>query len=115
MAEGAKERPVRPAYARSRAIGSTAKTASRQFDWLWSRDSVLRLGLALVLAVVLWLYVTSKENPTVIDYNQGLPVAIAQIGDQYTVTNSLGSVHVRLRVGSGSQIITTANFHAYVD
>jgi YbbR domain-containing protein len=115
MTEGVKQDVVRPTFPRSRALGTTAKTASRQFDWLWSRESMLRLGLGLVLAVVLWLYVTSKENPTIIDYNQPLPVAISQIGDQFTVTNGLGSVKIRLRVGSGSQIITTANFHASVN
>jgi YbbR domain-containing protein len=90
-------------------------SASRQLSWLWTREALLRLALSLVLAVALWLYVTSKENPSVIDYSQPLQITATNVGHQLTVTNNLESVHVRLRVPNGSQIITSSNLRFYVN
>jgi YbbR domain-containing protein len=75
----------------------------------------LRLALSLVLAVALWLYVTSKENPTVIDYSQPQTVGVVNIGQGLTVTNTLPTVHVRLRVSSGNQILTTSSLRFWVN
>lgn len=115
MAERIKNGTVRRAAPNARTFGTTAAASAVRLSWLWSRESVLRLGLSLVLAVALWLYVTGKENPTVLDYNQALPVGTANVGNGLTVTNALPPVHVRIRIDNVNQLITTTSFHTFVN
>src|SRR5579872_672445 len=115
MAERARGDVSRSAYPRSRTFGNAALGAQRQFSWLWSRESLLRLALSLVLAVALWLYITEKENPAVLDYGQALPITVQNLSGAFTLTNSPGTVSLRIRVDNPNVLVTPSNFRVYVN
>jgi YbbR domain-containing protein len=100
---------------RSRTFGTAATSARQRFPWLWGRESLLRFGLSVVLAVALWLYVTGKQNPNVVAYNQALPISTQNLGSLLTVDNLLPSVHVRIRIDNGNQLVTFGSFRVFVN
>ncbi|HZU11582.1 MAG TPA: CdaR family protein [Chloroflexota bacterium] len=114
MSERGHHRPL-ALLPRSRTFGTAA--AGTQLSWLWSRESILRLLLSLVLALALWLYITNKQDPNVVqDYGQPLPVTVANVPDGMTVSNvNPGFVYVRIRRQDPAAPISQANFHAFVD
>lgn len=77
----------------------------------------MRLVLSFVLAVALWLYISSKQDPRVAqDYGQPIAVSVANIPDGMTIANnSLGVVYVSYRRASTSTVVTGSSFHPYVD
>lgn len=89
--------------------------------WRQTRVTVRRtpglLALSLVLAVVLWIFVTDEENPTRTDvFPTRVPVAAVNVGAQLAVANVLSSVDVRLSAPEDSwEQLTIANFRAIVD
>lgn len=100
----------------ARAIGTAAGGARRRFIWVLSRESLLRLLLAVVLALALWLYVTAKANPPAIqDFSQPLPISTSGLSNNLAVTNTLGSAFVRIQVNNHNGPVTPASFQAYVD
>lgn len=116
MAQPVKREPFEEPVARPRSFGTAAVSARHQFSWIWSRESLLRLALSVVLALALWLYITSKSDPTIAqDYGPPIGVSTANVPNQLTVTNSLRSVHVRYRLDSANVPVTPASFHAFVD
>lgn len=102
-------------YPRARTFGRAAATATRQFAWVLTRESLLRLALSLVLATALWLYISSKENPVYIDYGQPIHVSSTNVTNGYTVTNDLPSVRIRIHVDNSNTFVTQSNFHAFVN
>jgi YbbR domain-containing protein len=78
---------------------------------------MLRLGLSFVLAIALWLYISTKQNPNIAqDFGQPLPIAVANVPDGMTVVNSsLGVVYVRIRREDPNTPVTAASFRPYVD
>src|SRR5918912_1619464 len=114
MAQRAKTATVDAARPRSRTFG-TAAVARRQFAWIWSRESLLRLALSFVLATALWLYVTSREDPTLAwDFLPPLSVNVENPNPHLTVTNVLPQVHVRIRANRNLPP-SQASFFAFVD
>lgn len=115
MAQPAKPDTSRTPFPRSRTFGTAAVSARQQFSWAWSRESVLRLVLSFVLAIALWLYVTGKQDPTlVVEYPQPLRIAPESLAAGLTVTNTLPTVHVWYR-NNPTTPITQASFYPYVD
>lgn len=102
---------LRPVPLNSPAVQS----ARRQFSWLWSRESLLRLGLSLVLATALWLYVTGKENPSYVDFSQPVPISPIEPGKDLIVTSPLGTVHIRYRPSNPNVFPTISSFTASVN
>ena len=101
---------------RARTFGTAAVTARQQFAWVWTRESLLRLGLAFVLSTALWLYVTSKQDPTqAYDYPYALTIAMQNVPGDLTVTNNLPSIHVRIQVNRNITPVTQTSFHPFVD
>lgn len=107
---------ARTTFPRSHTFGNAATRAQRRLGPLWSRESLLRLLLSLLLATALWVYVTGKQDPTIAwDYGQPIPVAAANVPSGLSVTTNLGQVHLRIRVGNRNQTVTPLNFHAFVN
>lgn len=107
---------VKAAYPRSRTFGTAAVTARQRLAWMWSRESILRLLLSFVLAVALWLYVTSKQDPTQSwDFAQPLPISPLNVRQGYVVANDLPLVHIRVRADTHIVQVTSASFHTFVD
>lgn len=116
MAERAKSDAQRTPFPRTRTFGNAAVSAKQRAAWLWSRESLLRLGLSLVLAVALWLYVTDKQNPTrAWDYPYPISVAALNVTKPLTLTNNLDVVHVRIQADQNTTQVTSSSFHAFVD
>jgi YbbR domain-containing protein len=83
---------------------------------VWTRESLLRLGLAFVLSTALWLYVTSKQDPTqAYDYPYALTIAVQNVPGDLTVTNNLPVVHVRIQANRNTTPVTQTSFHPFVD
>lgn len=115
MAEHAKRQPRGPLIPQVRTVGTVAATARQQLAGVWSRESVLRLLLSLVLALALWLYVTGKQNPSTPQlYPYALAVSTTGLPSDLTVTNTLPPVHVRIHSAPNTPV-TTASFQTYVD
>lgn len=87
----------------------------RRFNWIWSSESLLRLGLSLVLALALWIYVTGRQNPRFIDFSQPIKITTANLGADLVVTNSLQPVRIRYHADDPNQYVTPQNFRASVD
>lgn len=106
----------RQALPRSRTFGGAASTAGSHLGWILSRESLLRLMLSGLLAVALWLYVTSKQDPNLaIDYPQPLPISTASVPSGLTITNTLGDVRLSYRLNNPNVQVTPSNFHVFVD
>jgi YbbR domain-containing protein len=76
----------------------------------------LRLGLAFVLSTALWLYVTSKQDPTqAYDYPYALTIAVQNVPGDLTVTNNLPVIHVRIQANRNTTPVTQTSFHPFVD
>lgn len=98
-----------------RSFGTAAVSARQAFAWFWSRESLLRLALSLVLSVALWLYITGKQDPGLAqDFPQPLPIETVNAGNGLAVTTSATSVHVRYRSDAPGAIVTSVNFHPFV-
>lgn len=117
MAERARNSNGRSAIPRARTFGTTAVTAGQQFSWIWSRESLLRLLLSLVLSVALWLYVTNRENPRIVqDYPQALQISSSTPPDGTILSNeNLGSVYLRIRRTDPNVPVTPSSFRVSVD
>lgn len=96
-------------------MGTAAANAGQQLSWLWNRESLLRLALALTLAVGLWLYVTHKQDPGTIDFGQPIAVSTSNLDPAVTLTNTLPSVHVRYRTDNPNVFVTPGSFRASVN
>jgi YbbR domain-containing protein len=107
----------RSVFPRARTFGTTAVTAGQQFSWIWSRESLLRLVLSLVLSLALWLYVSNRENPRIVqDYSQPLPIQLSALPSGTTVDNAdLGDVYLRIRRTDPNVPVTPASFRVFVD
>ncbi|MGH2442178.1 MAG: CdaR family protein [Chloroflexota bacterium] len=114
MAEHADREPRR-LLPRSRTFGTATVTARNRFAWLWSRESVLRLILSVLLALALWLYVTDKQQPGTIDFPQGVAISAINYSRNLTVTNVLGTVHVRYRTDTPSLYVSASSFQPTVN
>src|SRR5947209_11236769 len=99
---------LRPVPLRSPAV----QTARRQLSWLWSRESILRLALSIVLATALWLYVTGKENPTYVDFAQPIQISLTPPGQNLIVTSPAQFVHIRYHPTNPNVFPTAASFSA---
>lgn len=76
----------------------------------------MRLGLALVLATALWLYVTGKQDPVQsFDYPFPLTIGSQNIRDGLTITNNLPTVRVRVQANRQNTPVTQTSFHTFVD
>lgn len=84
---------------------------------MWSRESLLRLLLSLVLAMALWLYVTNRENPRVVqDYGQPISIAPSSLPEGMVLaTEDLGVVYLRIRRTNPSVPVTPASFRVFVN
>jgi YbbR domain-containing protein len=102
---------LRPVPLNSPAVQS----ARRRFSWLWSRESVLRLALSLVLATALWIYVTGKENPNYIDFGQPIPVSTTNPNSNLIVTSPIPDVRVRYHPSNPNIFPTAASFTPYIN
>lgn len=73
--------------------------------------------LSLVLAVVLWYFVTDTENPTLIDvYPSPISVEPVNVTEALAVANQLPAVQVRISAPADRwERLTPANFRALVD
>lgn len=100
---------------RIRPFGVAAATAGQRLGWVWSPESLWRLGLALLLAIALWLYVTGKQNPSFVDFAQPIPVSPENLGVGLTVTNTLGFVHIRYKSDTPNTYLTPQSFQASVN
>jgi len=110
MADGRQTLP------RSRTFGGAASSAGSQLGWIVSRESLLRLTLSGLLAVALWLYVTSKQDPNLaIDYPQPLAISTASVPSGLTITNTLGDVRLSYRLNNPNVQVTPSNFHVFID
>ena len=97
-------------------FGNAANTARQQFDWLLSRESVLRLMLSFVLALALWLYVTSKQSqPVVYDYPNVLQVTYQGLNSNLIVNEDPSFVRVRFQLDNPNLLPSFASFRSYVD
>ncbi len=115
MAERARGTVTRPAVPRMRNYGKTV-SSSRQVSWLLGRESLLRLMLSFVLAIALWTYINIKQDPTVAwDYPEALPVATEGLASGLTVANTLGVIHVRIRIGNRNTPVSAASFHPFIN
>ena len=92
-----------------------AEEARDRFATLWSRESILRLLLSLVLAIALWLYVTDRQNPVIFTFSQPLTISPSNLRLSLTVANNLPSVHATIRILNRGQHVSTANFHTFVN
>ena len=116
MAERARKSDGKATFPRSRTFGTAAVTARQQFAWIWSRESLLRLGLSLVLATALWLYVTGKSDPLQAwDYPFPLTVTAQNVRDGLTITNNLSVVQVRVQADRNTTPVTQSSFHTFID
>lgn len=116
MAQRARASNGRAITPRSGSFGTAAGTARQQFAWLWSRESLLRLGLAFVLATALWLYVTNKQDPTQAwDFPAPLTVNPENVPQGLIVSNNLPQVHVRVQANRNTTPVTQTSFHTFVD
>jgi YbbR domain-containing protein len=117
VAERARNGNGRSVFPRARTFGTTAVTAGQQFSWIWSRESLLRLLLSLVLSLALWLYVTNRENPRIVqDFPQPLLISPSTPPPGTTLTsNTLGSVYVRIRRTDLNTPVTSSSFRVFVD
>jgi YbbR domain-containing protein len=114
VAEGVKRSDGSGLFAPARPLGTAASTAGRQLTWLWSPESLLRLALSLVLATALWLYVTDKQNPTVVDLPQPVLVT-AELRTGYTVLSTLPDVHIQYRIDNPNHYVAPTSFQASVN
>lgn len=117
MAERTQNGNGRSFIPRARTFGTTAVNAGQQFSWIWSRESLLRLLLSLVLALALWLYISNKENPRLVqDYSQPLPITVSTYPPGMIYTNgNLGFVYLRIRRTDPNVPVTPQSFHVFVD
>lgn len=94
-----------------------AEGAISYLETLWSRESLLRLALSLILALALWLFITNKQDPRVAkDYPQPLAVTVSNIPDGMTVVNSnLGVVYVRFRRTDPNTPVSSSSFRPYIN
>lgn len=107
---------ARTAPPRSRTFGTATATARQQFSWMWSRESILRLVLSFVLAVALWLYVTSKQDPTQAwDFPQPLSLATENVPSGYIVSNNLPPVRLHVRADTRVVSVTPSSFYTFID
>lgn len=74
-------------------------------------------ALSLLLAVVLWYFVTDTENPTLIDvYPSPISVEPVNVTEALAVANQLPAVQVRISAPADRwERLTPANFRALVD
>lgn len=115
MAERARERNDRPALPRMRTYGRTAAVGGR-FSWLLTQESLFRFILSLLLAMALWAYINVKQDPTVAwDYPEPLQVSAQGVATNLTIANSLGSVHVRIRIDNRNTPVTASSFQPFVN
>jgi YbbR domain-containing protein len=117
VAERARNSNGRSVFPRARTFGTTAVTAGQQLNWIWTRESLLRLLLSVVLAVALWLYVTNRENPRIVqDYGQPLVIQTSTIPQGTVLANDqLGLVYLRIRRTDPNVPVTPASFRVFVD
>lgn len=115
MAQRTRANHLRPPWGRAGTVGGAASRAGRRFAWLWSRESLFRLGLSTILAVALWLYVTNKQQPGYLDFGQPISIKTANLGQGLIVLNQLGAVKIRYRSNNPNLYVTAYNFQAYVD
>lgn len=116
MAQPVKREPVPEDLPRTRAFGTAAVSARQQFSWIWSRESLLRLALSTVLALALWLYVTTKLDPTIAqDLPQQISVSTADVPTNLIVTNNLRTVHIRYRLDNANVPVSASSFRAFID
>jgi YbbR domain-containing protein len=91
------------------------QSVRRQFSWLWSRESLLRLALSLVLATALWLYVTGKENPTSIDFAQPIQINPTSLNKDLIVTSPPSFVRVSYHPSNPNLFPTANTFTATIN
>ncbi|MGH2448607.1 MAG: CdaR family protein [Chloroflexota bacterium] len=102
-------------FPRSRTFGTVASTARLHFNRMFSRESMFRLLLSLVLALALWVFVTGRNDPTTFGFGQALPISTANVPPALVVANSLGTVHVRIRVDNRNAFVSASDFHTFVN
>lgn len=117
MAQRSRIDAARSTFPRVRTFGTAAVSGGQQFSWLWSRESLLRLILSFVLASALWLYISNKQNPSIAqDYGQPLQVTASSPPPGTAVeSNNLGYVYVRFKRTDPNTVVTSGNFHPFVD
>ncbi len=73
--------------------------------------------LSLMLAIVLWYFVTATENPTLIDvYPSPISVEPVNVTEALAVANQLPAIQVRISASADRwERLTPANFRALVD
>jgi YbbR domain-containing protein len=116
MAERTRGAQVRGLFPRILAPASGAPEGASRIGVLLSRESLLRFALSVVLAVALWLYVTSKSNPqSAVFLQQPIPILTANTPPGLIVTNTLPSAHVRFRTTTGDIQVNASNFRVFAD
>ncbi|MBV9282944.1 MAG: hypothetical protein JOZ41_22965 [Chloroflexi bacterium] len=116
MAERARTQNGRTPFPRPRDFGTAAGRARHNFEWAWSRESLLRLALSFVLATALWLYVTDKQSPVQAwDYPYAISVNPTGVPGYLTVINSVPSVHLRIEANRNTTPVNPSSFYAFVD
>jgi YbbR domain-containing protein len=96
--------------------GTTAPEQVNRLSVLLSRESLLRFALSFVLAIALWLYVTSKSNPNAaISLEQPIQILTANNAVGLTVTNQLPEANIRFRATNNNVQVNASNFRVFVD
>lgn len=92
-------------------------TLRQRFAGVLTADSLLRLLLALVLAMALWLYVNSHDASNVVfTYPQAIPVTAENVPPGLTVSNVILPIHIQLPLGAqGLPAIGPSSVLATVD
>jgi YbbR domain-containing protein len=112
--EGRGEEP-RPAWGEELAVLRERLLAWRQ-DARLSRAAVSRLLLAVVLAVALWVYVTSQENPVRMVRIDNVPITAVGLAPGYVLTPPLGTASVDIQgLDSDLHGVTAGDIQAMVD
>ncbi len=115
MAQGARDSTTGETVPRLTMLSGAAGSARHQFSGLWSRESLSRLILSLVLAVGLWVYVTDKQLPGTADFPLPIQVTVASLGPGYSVTNNLPSIRLRYQTDSANIYVSPSSFQASVN
>ena len=116
MAERVREGAANSVSPRIKPLAGIPTAQRFPIDRLWSRESLLRLGLSFVLALALWLYITSKQDTShPLDFPSALQVRPINYASGLVVTNSLTPVRVSYRLDNPATQVTTASFTPVVD
>src|SRR5436305_6802843 len=116
MAERVREGATTPVTPRSRAIAAVPAAQRFPIERFWSRESLLRLGLSFVLALALWLYITSKQsaNPA-IDYPTALQAHAINSPPELLVANTLPPVRIKYRLDNPGMQVSSASLRPVID